>query len=112
MKARLIPSLIALTLTAFAGAAAKADETTATLAWQEPGYVMDVVVATAPRVTPAVKPSTAVETSDYVGEVVVVTASRSDVLEARRELFAAAAASWLNRPVEARRFPLMGIPAR
>jgi hypothetical protein len=109
MKAKLIPSLLALTLTTFAGAAAHADGDQATLAWQEPGYVMEVVIATAPRVKLASEPT------DYVGEVVVVTASRSEVLAARRELFAAAAANWrnarLDHPHDARRLPLMGIPA-
>jgi hypothetical protein len=106
MKAKLIPSLFALTLTTFAGAAAHADDSQATLAWQEPGYVMEVVVATAPRVT------LASEQPGYVGEVVVVTASRSEALAARREQMAAAAADWLNRPIDERRRPLMGIPAR
>lgn len=110
MKAKLIPSLFALTLTTFVGATAQADDSEATLAWQQPGYVMEVVIATAPRVT------LASEQSDYVGEVVVVTASRSEALAARREMIAAAAAIWLNnaelnRPIEARRLPLMGISA-
>ena len=109
MNAKLIPGLLALTLTAFAGTAAHADEDQVTPAWQEPGYVMEVVIATAPRVTLATEPS------DYVGEVVIVTASRSELLAARRELFAAVAANrqddGLNHPRDARRLPLMSIPA-
>lgn len=109
MKAKLIPSLFALTLTAFTGTTAQAEEGQAKPAWQEPGYVMEVVIATAPRVT------LASEQTDYVGEVVIVTASRSEVLAARRELFAAAAADFLterlNRPIDARRPPQMSIPA-
>jgi hypothetical protein len=105
MKAKLIPSLFALTLTAFAGTTAQAGESQATLAWQEPGYVMEVVIATAPRVT------LASEQPGYVEEVVVVTASRSEMLAARREVLAAVAADWLNRPIDARHRPLMSIPA-
>jgi len=105
MKARLIPSLFALTLTAFAGATAQADDGQAILASQQPGYVMEVVIATAPRVT------IASEQPGYVQEVVVVTASRSEALATRREQLAAAAAEWLKRPINERR-ALMGIPAR
>jgi hypothetical protein len=104
MKTRTIATLTALTLAAFAGTSARAEDTAVTLEWQQPGYVMDVVVVTAPRPTavmhtaaPAATAHAAAapgETSTlarlepgYVEEVVVVTASRS---EAIAELRAAA----------------------
>ena len=110
MKTRLIATLSALSLSAFAGVSAKAEEASAELAWQQPGYVMEVVVVTAKR--PAV--AAVAETSDaplawqepgYVQEVVVVRASRSEVL---------AAAGWSERPVPTLprppRPPFMGTP--
>jgi hypothetical protein len=116
MKARLTTRLFALTLTTFAAAAAQADEANATLAWQQPGYVMDVVIATAPRLPAASTTTDLAATTNpaamlawqepgYVEEVVVVSANR-------REVLAAAAENWLNRPIEARRIAWMGMPAR
>jgi hypothetical protein len=96
MKTRLIATLSALSLSAFAGVSARAEDVGTALAWQQPGYVMEVVVATAPRPTPVVR---AVPTLDgtlawqepgYVEEVVVVKASRSEVL---------AAAGWPEFPI-------------
>jgi hypothetical protein len=110
MRAKLITSLSALTLTTFAGAAAQADEAAATLAWQEPGYVMEVVIATAPRLsisstaTPDTDATLAWQAPGYVQEVVVATASRSEIM-------AAAAAEWRHRPIRINRGPFMGIPA-
>jgi hypothetical protein len=114
MRARLITSLPALTLIAFAGATAHAAESDVALAWQQPGYVTEVVHATAPR--PAIAPRAATPASNdaatlawqepgYVEEVVVITANRGDVLQA-------AAEAWRNRLVAARRGPFMGFPQR
>jgi hypothetical protein len=123
MKTRLFASLTALTLSAFAGTSAQAEDSAVTLEWQRPGYVMDVVVVTAPRPTAASAQAQAnAGTQDiaatgtvalawqepaYVEEVVVVTASRSAVLAefraatreawiARAALTAPATGSWKN----------------
>jgi hypothetical protein len=96
MKTRLIATLSTLTLAAFAGTTARADETGVTLEWQQPGYAMEVVRVTAkrPDLTPvagtetAVTEGTAVTTDvtpawqepGYEPELIVVTASRSEAL--------------------------------
>lgn len=84
MNARTLATLSVLLLTGLTAAKASADETDAQLAWQQPGYVMEVVVATAPRP----KAGREIEASTdaplarlepgYVEEVVVVTASRRE----------------------------------
>jgi len=111
MKTRLIATLSTLSLAALAGASAKAEDAANELAWQQPGYVMEVVVVTAPRLK---APVAAAETSDatlawqqpgYIQEVVVATASRSEVL---------AAAGWHERRAPdfaAWRQPFMGTPS-
>jgi hypothetical protein len=108
MKTRLFTTLTALTLSAFAGTSAFAEESGVTLEWQQPGYVMDVVVVTAPRpatiaqdvaiaqdeaqsVTDEATP--AWQEAGYVQEVVIVTASRSEMLaQARADAIEAAIA--------------------
>jgi hypothetical protein len=97
MKTRTIATLTALTLAAFAGTSARAEDSAVTLEWQQPGYVMDVVVVTAPRPTamtiaaaPAATATGATPTlarlePGYVEEVVVVTASRSQAIAEYRE---------------------------
>lgn len=88
MKTRPIATLSALSLGALAGVSARAEDTVAELAWQQPGYVMEVVVVTAPRPkAPVVEArnfdaTLAWQQPGYVEEVVVVRASRSAVLEA------------------------------
>lgn len=88
MNARLIATLSALPLTAFAGVSAASEDVGVELAWQQPGYVTEVVIATAPRPK---APAAGTEATDislarlepgYVEEVVVVRASRSEVLAA------------------------------
>jgi len=87
MKIRKIATLSTLMLTAVAGTKAFAEEPVA-LAWQEPGYVMDVVVATAPRPTMVIyadeaalaDPALAWKEPGYVMDVVVARASRSEAL--------------------------------
>lgn len=108
MKTRLIATLTALTLTAWAGTSARAEETALAPEWQQPGYVMDVVIVKAkrPQTTFAI-PAAAADTSGvelaseqdgYVMDVVIVRASRSQALAevraaarqaalARQELF-------------------------
>lgn len=96
MNTRLIATLTALTLAAFAGTSARADDSDVTLEWQQPGYVVEVITVTAkrPQLTPeagtdaAIKEETAVTTDvtpawqepGYEPELLVVTASRSQVL--------------------------------
>ena len=112
MKTRLIATLTALTLTALAGTSVRAEDSEATLEWQKPGYVMDVIVVTAPRpkivtaietadqATDATATATATENVElawqqpgYVEEVVIAKASRSEVLaEARKAAIKAALA--------------------
>jgi hypothetical protein len=117
MKAKLITILSALMLTAFAGTSAHAEEADVKLAWQEPGYVIEVVYATAPRLRAKTAPtrsytdaSGSTETSalawqepGYEEEVVIVKASRSDVL---------AAAGWFERSRPAWSARFLGIPAQ
>jgi hypothetical protein len=104
MKTRLITTLAAITLAAFAGTSARADESGVTLEWQQPGYVMDVIVVTAPRpqiaaLTEEVEAAATEEVAlawqqpGYVQEVVIAKASRSEVLaQARRAAIEAALA--------------------
>jgi len=89
MKARLLVNLSLLTLTALAGTAAHAaDEEISKPAWQNPDYVMEVVVVTAPRPSalaptgPTEETTLAWQEPGYVQEVVVVKASRSRLLAA------------------------------
>ena len=97
MKTRLITALTALTLTGLTSAAALADTDSESLAWQQPGYVEEVVIVTAPRPTQVLRVSAdtplASQQPGYVEEVVIVRASRSEVL---------ANARWLDRPVSRR----------
>jgi hypothetical protein len=118
MKTRLIAISTALTLAAALVLPAHADtsDSAVTPAWQEPGYVMEIVVVTAKRpklIDPELTTGmgeAAGETADaeqsaseevelawqqpgYVQEVVVVTASRSEVLaNARRAI----ASRWID----------------
>lgn len=122
MKAKLITILSALTLTAFASASAQADEAEPKLAWQEPGYVMEIVIATAPR--PPVRAESAMpdaadpagtsilawQEPGYEEEVVVVKASRSEVLATHREVLAAT--GWFERARPAWSARFMGISAQ
>jgi hypothetical protein len=105
MKTRLFATLTALSLSAYAGASAQAENSGASLAWQQPGYVQEVVVVTAPRPNSVGADETATtqagavieaaaanedvtlawQEPGYVPEVVVVTASRSEVLAKARE---------------------------
>ncbi len=96
MNTRLIATLTALSLTALAGANAHADESTVTLAWQQPGYVEEVVVVKAkrPETAATVTETTAAAVATdatlawqepgYVEDVVIARASRSEVLAAYR----------------------------
>ena len=81
MKTRLIAALTALGLVAALASTARADTSAGTLAWQEPGYVMEVVMVSAPR--SATVPAYA--EPGYVMEVVVVTASRGEAIARARE---------------------------
>jgi hypothetical protein len=112
MNTRLIATLSALSLSAFAGVSARAEDVGTQLAWQQPGYVMEVVVATAPRPTqvvrevPTLDGTLAWQQPGYVEEVVVAKATRSEVL---------AAAGWPEFPVPNGRRPawlqpFMGTP--
>lgn len=104
MKTRLIATLTAFALAALAGTSAGAEDSGVTLEWQQPGYVMDVIVVTAqrPQTASAVEETDAVTTESgalawqqpgYVTEVVIATASRSEVLaQARRAAIKAALA--------------------
>jgi len=85
MKTRLIATVSALMLTALAGTSVRAGDAEATLAWQQPGYVM---------------------------EVVVVTASRSEVLAAVRKEAIAAARARDRFMRSGQRFNWFGAPAR
>jgi len=96
MNARPLTALAALTLSVFCASVGSADEGEALLAWQEPGYVMEVVIATAPRPKMATEAEAgeaatlAWQEPGYVEEVVIVTASRSEALQrqaARRAMF-------------------------
>ncbi|HUF73061.1 MAG TPA: hypothetical protein VMR74_09200 [Gammaproteobacteria bacterium] len=90
MNTRLIATLSALSLSAFAGVSANAEQATSELAWQQPGYVTEVVIVTAPRPKapePAMAAADGVlawQEPGYVEEVVVVMASRREVLAAAR----------------------------
>jgi hypothetical protein len=108
MKTRLIATLSALSLSAFAGVSANADEATSELAWQQPGYVTEVVIVTASRPqAPAPAAATdgvlAWQEPGYVEEVVIVKASRREVL---------AAAFWTEAPPPVRFQPHMGTAAK
>ena len=106
MTTKTLTTLSALMLAAFAGTQAAAEERDAELAWQQPGYVMEVVVVTAPRPKNAgVAESTADATlawqqPGYTQEVVIVRASRREVLEA--------ALPRMRALLESR--PVMGLP--
>jgi hypothetical protein len=123
MNTRLIATLSTLTL-AFAGTAARADESEVTLEWQQPGYEMEVVRVTAkrPELMPvagmeaAVTDETAV-TADvtpawqqpgYEPELIVVTASRSEALADYRAGIRERAARHARGPV----WTGFGAPAR
>lgn len=111
MKARLTTSFYAVILTATAGTVAHAEDAETQLAWQEPGYVEEVVYATAPQWFTARQGTELTSTGStassvtglawqepgYVEEVVVVTASRNEVLPAVR---------WRNRLNMARLYSL------
>lgn len=104
MKTRLFATLTALTLSAYAGASAHADESEVALAWQQPGYAPEIVIVTAPRPktiatadsttgTAGAAEDTAAPAKDLAPvsqaprdepEIVVVTASRSEVLAKAR----------------------------
>jgi hypothetical protein len=106
MKTRLIALSTVLTLAAAVALPARADTSEVTPAWQEPGYVMEVVVVTAKRpkmlddalIAGQAASNDTDEAADedvtlawqepgYVEEVVVVTAKRSEVLaNARRSI--------------------------
>jgi hypothetical protein len=117
MEVKLIKILSALALTAIAGVSAHADEAEPKLAWQEPGYVEEVVIARAPRFlarsTTATDYTTAAASTDgltlawqesgYEEEVVVAKASRREVL---------AEAGWFDRTRTARIARFMGMPAQ
>lgn len=129
MKTRLTTKLTALTLTAFAGASAFAntafaDESEVEMAWQQPGYVTETVIVTAPRpevelVIPDATDLTGNAASDsvtlayqepgYVQEVVVVTAKRVDPIEQYRAMARKAAIE--RGRIRATRF-LSGAPVR
>jgi hypothetical protein len=107
MNARLIAAFGLLTLTGVARAEAPSQDSETELAYKQPGYVMEVVVVTAPR--PAATRSEpedvvlAREQPGYVEEVVIVRASRSEVLEA---------AGWPDRPMRVMRPGFFGLPAQ
>ncbi len=88
MKTRLLAALTALSLSAFAGISARADEPDSTLEWLRPGYVMDVILVQAPRPEAATAAAgeivLASQEPGYVQEVVVVRANRSEVLARAR----------------------------
>lgn len=95
MNARPLVPFAALALTLFGATAAQADEESLP-AWQEPGYVMEVVIAKGTRPSSAAdsqSTSTAIpawQEPGYVEEVVIVKASRSEALAraaARRVAF-------------------------
>ena len=106
MYAKSLVPIAAVVLTAFSASISAAEPTQP--AWQEPDFVMEVVIAKAPRPS-ATNPETSADAAPladatppawqepgYVEEVVVVTASRSAALEraaARRE----AMQRWLQR---------------
>ena len=104
MKTRLLSNLSVLTLAVLASAGAHADERDTTLAWQQPGYVLEVVVATTPRPSTITglgstdRATPALQQAEPVQEVVVVRASRSEVL---------AAAGWSERPISPLRLAFM-----
>jgi hypothetical protein len=111
MKTRVFATLTALTLAGYAATAAHAEESAATLAWQESGYIMDVIVVTTPRSEVAAA-SLAWQEPDYVTEVVVTKASRSEVLA---EAWAAARDAALVRQaafVRGRTQHSLGMPTR
>ena len=114
MKTGLFTTLSAVTLILSAATAVQADDTGGTLEWQQPGYVMDVIIVTAPR--PALPTVTAEAATlawqepDYVTEVVIVQASRAEVLaefraaaresaRARQAIFARGAWNAMGAPV-------------
>lgn len=106
MNARILATTFALTLTVFAGASAKADAGTTELAWQQPGYVMEVVIATAARpaaTSDATDTTLAWQEPGYMQEVVVATASRKEALKALL---------WIERPGLPERRLFLGLPAR
>ncbi|MGD8340499.1 MAG: hypothetical protein PVH89_06925 [Gammaproteobacteria bacterium] len=88
MNARTLTTLSALVLTGFTSSIATAGDSNIELAWQQPGYVEEVVVVTAPRPVTAEASESATTTTlarqqpGYVEEVVVVRVSRRDVLAA------------------------------
>lgn len=85
MNARPLVALTALALTLAGATAARADQDSLP-AWQEPGYVMEVVIAKAkrPGAAPTSEPIAATtlawQEPGYVEEIVVVKASRSEAL--------------------------------
>jgi hypothetical protein len=111
MKTRTLTTLTALTLATYAVLPAHAGAAEVTLAWQEPGYVMEIVTVTGPRpktfdaieqaiasgasamaertvaAAAAEEVTLAWQEPGYIMEVVVVTAKRSEALaNARRNI--------------------------
>lgn len=108
MRAKGIATTVSLIATSMFCGLAQADENATTLAWQEPGYVMEVVV-TAPRMTPKLRTTDenttglAWQEPGYVEDVVIVTASRSEVM---------AAAGLPEFPLPRLRHEFFGLPSR
>ena len=115
MNAKVL-TIIATILPGMLAATAVNAEQGATLAWQQPGYVEEVVIVTAPR--PAVQVASA-QSDDvelawqqpgYIQDVVVVSANRDEVLRAAG--LALRAAGWNELKSLRRISTFTGTPAR
>ena len=106
MNARILATTFAATLTMFAGTSVTANDSETQLAWQQPGYVMEVVIATANRPTATSDSSDttlAWQEPGYVQEVVVATASRKEALRALLRI---------EHPALPESGSFLGVPAR
>ena len=88
----------------------------ATLAWQQPGYVEEVVIVTAPRLAVRVASEQANDVElawqqpGYIQDVVVVSANRDEVLRASG--LALRSAGWTELKSLRRMSTFTGTPAR
>jgi len=119
MKTRTLTTLTALGIAAAFGTAARAESSAQTLAWEQPGYVMEVVYATAQRpltlAAPIATDSNVVLASEqpgYVMEVVYATGSRSEAIARAREAAREAALARQELAGQDEAWTALGTPAR
>ena len=119
MKTRTLTTLTALCIATAFGTAARAETSAQTLAGEQPGYVMEVVYATAQRPRTRAAPLAsdagvvlASEQPGYVMEVVYATASRGEAIARAREAAREAALARQELAGQDEAWTALGTPAR